>query len=58
MSMENKVQMSMGMSAKDAAMTGTMNALGQEGKFAATQLPIKNRVNALDVSVTNRYLSL
>ena len=34
----------------DAAMTGAMNAFGQDGSFKATQLPIKNRINALDVS--------
>ena len=34
----------------DAAMTGVMNAMGQDGNFAASRLPIKNRINALDVS--------
>ena len=34
----------------NAAMTGVMNAMGQEGDFSATRLPIKNRINALDVS--------
>ena len=34
----------------DKAFTGVMNALGQDGNFKATMLPIKNRVNALDVS--------
>ena len=37
--------------AADAAMTGVMNAMGQDGQFAATRLPIKNRINALDVSI-------
>ena len=32
------------------AFTGVANALGQDGNFKATMLPIKNRVNALDVS--------
>lgn len=36
--------------AADAAMTGIMNAMGQGGDFAANRLPIKNRINALDVS--------
>ena len=36
--------------AGDAAMTGVMNSLGQDGSFKANQLPIKNRINALDVS--------
>ena len=35
----------------NAAMTGVMNALGQEGTFKADRLPIKNRINALDVSI-------
>ena len=34
----------------DAAMTGVMNAMGQDGNFSAGRLPIKNRINALDVS--------
>ena len=34
----------------DAAMTGVMNALGQEGEYSHKQMPIKNRVNGLDVS--------
>ena len=55
--MDNQVKMSKGMvkdgsSAADAAMTGVMNSLGQDGNFKATQLPIKNRINALDVSDT------
>jgi len=41
--MENNKQM-------DAGVTGVANALGQEGNHKATQMPIKNRVNALDVS--------
>ena len=36
--------------AADAAMTGVMNAMGQEGDFVANRMPIKNRINALDVS--------
>ena len=36
----------------NAAMTGVMNSLGQDGNFAASRLPIKNRINALDVSQT------
>ena len=36
--------------AADAAMTGVMNAMGQDGNYAAARLPIKNRINALDVS--------
>ena len=36
--------------AANAAMTGVMNSLGQDGQFAANRLPIKNRINALDVS--------
>ena len=32
----------------DAAMTGVMNSLGQDGNYKSTQMPIKNRVNALD----------
>ena len=36
--------------AKMDAMTGVMNAMGQDGDYAASRLPIKNRVNALDVS--------
>ena len=36
--------------AADAAMTGVMNAMGQDGNYAASRLPIKNRINALDVS--------
>ena len=35
----------------DAAMTGVMNAMGQDGNFSAGRLPIKNRINALDVSI-------
>ena len=34
----------------DAAMTGVMNAMGQDGNYGANRLPIKNRINALDVS--------
>ena len=36
----------------NSAMTGVMNALGQDGNFAASRLPIKNRINALDVSLS------
>ena len=36
--------------AANAAMTGVMNAMGQDGNYSATRLPIKNRINALDVS--------
>merc|ERR1719232_1900191 len=32
----------------DAAMTGVMNAMGQDGQFTHKQMPIKNRVNGLD----------
>ena len=35
----------------DQAMTGVMNSLGQDGNFTKAQMPIKNRVNALDVSI-------
>ena len=35
----------------DGAMTGVMNSLGQDGNFKSGQMPIKNRVNALDVSI-------
>ncbi len=54
--MDNQVMMSKGMvkggnsAAGDAAMTGVMNSLGQDGSYKATQLPIKNRINAIDVS--------
>ena len=48
--MDNKVQVSPGAAGQDAAMTGVMNALGQEGEFSHKQMPIKNRVNGLDVS--------
>ena len=48
--MDNKVQVSPGAAGQDAAMTGVMNALGQEGEFQHKQMPIKNRVNGLDVS--------
>ena len=52
--MDNQVQMSAGLNkdpaAANAAMTGVMNALGQDGIFVAQRLPIKNRINALDVS--------
>ena len=41
--MENNKQM-------DAGVTGVMNAMGQDGNYKASQMPIKNRVNALDVS--------
>ena len=34
----------------DAAMTGVMNAMGQDGQFTHKQMPIKNRINGLDVS--------
>ena len=36
--------------AANAAMTGVMNSMGQDGEFNASRLPIKNRINALDVS--------
>ena len=36
-------------------MTSVMNSMGQEGDFKKTNLPIKNRVNALDVSLQNNY---
>lgn len=42
----------------DAAMSGVMNALGQEGSFKATQIPIKNRVNALDVSTDSNLTNI
>jgi len=42
--MENNKQM-------DAGVTGVANALGQEGNHKATQMPIKNRVNALDRNI-------
>ena len=51
--MENQVHMSSGIAkdgAANAAMTGVMNAMGQDGNFGAGRLPIKNRINALDVS--------
>ena len=35
-------------SGMNQAFTGVTNALGQDGNFKATMLPIKNRVNALD----------
>ena len=35
----------------DQAMTGVMNSLGQDGNFKGGAMPIKNRVNALDVSI-------
>ena len=37
----------------NAAMTGVMNAMGQEGNFQASRMPIKNRINALDVSAAS-----
>ena len=43
-------------SAADAAMTGVMNAMGQDGNFAASRIPIKNRINALDVSLPHTNL--
>ena len=54
--MDNKVQMSSAITkdnnaGANAAMTGVMNALGQEGVFNASRMPIKNRINALDVSI-------
>ena len=54
--MENEVHMSSAITkdsnpAANAAMTGVMNSMGQEGVFNASRLPIKNRINALDVSV-------
>ena len=51
--MENKAMVSPGMTdpaGADAAMTGVMNAMGQEGEFTHKQMPIKNRINGLDVS--------
>lgn len=39
----------------DAQMTGVMNSFGQDGNFKTTQMPIKNRVNALDVSYFASY---
>ena len=51
--MENKAQVSQGISdtaGADAAMTGVMNAMGQDGQFKHNQMPIKNRINGLDVS--------
>ena len=54
--MDNSVAMSAaiakdGNAGADAAMTGVMNAMGQDGNFSAGRLPIKNRINALDVSI-------
>ena len=56
--MDNSVKMSKGLSGAgaDAAMTGVMNALGEDGSFKASQLPIKNRINALDVSIISHYV--
>ena len=59
--MDNRAHLSQGIAkdgnyGADAAMTGMMNSMGQDGSFKATQLPIKNRINALDVS--ERYLLL
>ncbi len=34
-------------------MTGVMNAMGQDGDYTHKQMPIKNRVNGLDVSTYN-----
>ena len=48
--MDNRVQVSSGIAGQDAAMTGVMNAFGQEGEYTHKQMPIKNRVNGLDVS--------
>ena len=48
--MDNRVQVSSGIAGQDAAMTGVMNALGQDGQYTHKQMPIKNRVNGLDVS--------
>ena len=42
----------------DAAMTGVMNAMGQDGNYGANRLPIKNRINALDVSINSNTTSL
>ena len=42
----------------DAAMTGVMNAMGQDGNYGANRLPIKNRINALDVSTNSNTTSL
>ena len=42
----------------DAAMTGVMNAMGQDGNYNANRLPIKNRINALDVSINSIATSL
>ena len=58
--MDNSVKMSKGLGkdgtlGADAAMTGLMNSLGQDGEFKATQLPIKNRINALDVSSESHF---
>ena len=60
--MENSAQMSAaitkeGNPAANAAMTGVMNSLGQDGQFAASRLPIKNRINALDVSLFYHFLT-
>ena len=46
--MDNKVKMS-------SAITGGGNAddeadMGQDGNYAGSRLPIKNRINAIDVS--------
>ena len=52
--MDNQVHISKGMDGNygaDAAMTGVMNSMGQDGNFKANQMPIKNRINALDVSI-------
>ena len=38
-------------------MTGVVNSLGQDGGFKASNLPIKNRVNALDVSTKMNRLA-
>ena len=40
--------------AADIALTGALNSFGLEGTFKATQMPIKNRINAIDVSFKSR----
>ena len=56
--MDNQVQMSQSLTGADAAMTGVMNAMGQDGNYAASRLPIKNRINALDVSILQKQEDL
>ena len=36
------------MESTDKQFTGVMNALGQDGNYKSSMIPIKNRVNALD----------